>query len=267
MMKPHTLKILCHPITHEPLKLVSEPRLDGKLSQVLVGAKSGDKFLIRDDIPVFINEADVSGSNKKFQSFYDATASYYSFVVRTYFRLKSGSEARARGEYLKELEIENGNKVLEVSIGTGDNLRFLPHTASYFGLDISFGMLKQCRKNVRRFGLDVELFQGAAERLPFVDGAFHVVFHVGGINFFTNKVRAMQEMVRVAKPGTKIIVVDETEKVFRKYERAPFIGKYYRNWADTLVNPIDLVPAGMLDVKVEDIIRGELYCLSFRKPA
>ncbi len=265
-MKPRTLKILCNPVTKEPLKLISEPGPDGRLNQVLVSIKSGEKFSIQDGIPIFLNRADVSGSNKKFQRFYDATASYYSLVIRTYFRLKSGSEAKARWEYLKKLEIENGDRVLEVSIGTGDNLRFLPHTASYFGLDISFGMLKQCQKTVRKTGMDVELVQGAAERLPFVDKAFHSVFHVGGINFFNDKVGAIREMIRVAKPGTKIVVVDETEKVFRKYERAPFIGKYYRNWAENLVNPVDLVPADMLDVKLENIIRGELYCLSFRKP-
>jgi ubiquinone/menaquinone biosynthesis C-methylase UbiE len=265
-MKPETVKILCSPITKEPLKLVSEPGPKGRLNQVLISTKSGERFPIQGGIPIFLDKANVSGWNQKFQKFYDATASYYSFVIRTYFRLKSGSEAKARWEYLKELEIDKDSKVLEVSIGTGDNLSFLPDTASYFGLDISSGMLKQCQKAIRRLRLDVELFQGAAERLPFVDETFHVVFHVGGINFFTDKVRAIQEMIRVAKPGTKIVVVDETEKVFRKYERVPVMGKYYRNWGDSLVNPTDLVPADMLDVKVENIIRGELYCLSFRKP-
>jgi ubiquinone/menaquinone biosynthesis C-methylase UbiE/uncharacterized protein YbaR (Trm112 family) len=265
-MKPDTLEILCNPVTQEPLQLISEPGPDGRLNQVLVSIKSGERFSIREGIPIFLHRADVSGSNKTWQRFYDATSSYYNFVTRTYFRLKSGGDAKARWEYLKELEIESSSKVLEVSVGTGANLRFLPHTASYFGLDISFGMLKQCLKSVRSFGLDVELFQGAAERLPFVDEAFHVVFHVGGINFFTDKARAMNEMIRVAKPGTKIIVVDETEKLFRKYERVPIIGKYYRNWADSFVDPADLVPADMLDVKVENIIRGELYCLRFRKP-
>jgi ubiquinone/menaquinone biosynthesis C-methylase UbiE len=265
-MKPHTLAILCNPVTKEPLQLISEQGPDGRFNQVLVSTKSGEKFPIRDEIPIFLDKADISGSNKKWQRFYDATASYYSFVTRTYFRLKSGGEAKGRWEYLKELEIENGGKVLEVSIGTGANLRSLPHTAAYFGLDISFGMLKQCQKTVRRFGLDVELFQGAAERLPFVDEAFHVVFHVGGINFFNDKVRAIQEMIRVAKPGTKIVVVDETEKLLRKYERVPIVGKFYRNWAEALLDPADLVPADMLDVKMENIIGGEFYCLSFRKP-
>ena len=265
-MKPSTLKILCSPITKEPLRLISEPGPDGRLSQALVSRKSGERFPIQDGIPIFLDKSDVSGSNKTWQKFYDATASYYGPVIRTFFRLRSGGEAKSRWEYLKELEIDRSSKVLEVSIGTGANLRFLPKTASYFGLDISFGMLKQCQKAIRGLGLDIELFQGAAERLPFMDESFHVVFHVGGINFFTDKVRAIQEMIRVAKPGTKIVVVDETEKVFRRYERAPVIGKYYRNWADSLVAPADLVPKGMLNVKVENIIRGQLYCLSFRKP-
>jgi ubiquinone/menaquinone biosynthesis C-methylase UbiE len=265
-MKPYSLEILCNPVTFEPLQLISEQGPDGRLNQALVSIKSGERFPIRDGIPIFLNDADISNSNKKWQRFYDATASYYDFVTRAYFRLKCGGEAKARWEYLKELKVESKGKVLEVSIGTGANLRFLPHIATYSGLDISFGMLKRCQKTARRFGLDVQLFQGAAEKLPFVSEAFDVVFHVGGINFFTDKVRAIREMIRVAKPGTKIVVVDETEELFRKYERIPVVGKFSRNWADTILGPADLVPADMLDVKVENIIRGEFYCLSFRKP-
>ena len=44
-------------------------------------------------------------------------------------------------------------------------------------------------------------------------GAFDVVFHMGGINFFNDKAQALQEMVRVAKPETKFVIVGETEQI------------------------------------------------------
>jgi len=49
--------------------------------------------------------------------------------------------------------------------------------------------------------------------LLFVDGIFDVVFRVGGINFFNDKARAIAEMIRVARPGTKIVIVDESGRM------------------------------------------------------
>ncbi len=60
--------------------------------------------------------------------------------------------------------------------------------------------------------------------------AFDCVFHVGGINFFTDKVRAIKEMIWVAKPGTKIVIVDETERTIREnYQRTPGVQEKF--WA------------------------------------
>jgi len=47
------------------------------------------------------------------------------------------------------------------------------------------------------------------------------VFHVGGINFFSDKARAIREMLRVAKPGSKIIIADETSDfIDQQYKKA-----------------------------------------------
>lgn len=44
------------------------------------------------------------------------------------------------------------------------------------------------------------------------------MFHLGGINFFDDKARAIAEMVRVAKPGTRIVICDENERGARAFE-------------------------------------------------
>lgn len=41
------------------------------------------------------------------------------------------------------------------------------------------------------------------------DDIFDAVMHVGGINTFGEKKRALHEMIRVAKRNAKVIVVDE----------------------------------------------------------
>jgi ubiquinone/menaquinone biosynthesis C-methylase UbiE len=90
-------------------------------------------------------------TNKKYRKLYDRIVPDLS--TRAYANFRSGGEGKRRTEYLNELEIKEGADVLEVSIGTGANLRYLPRTARFFGVDISRGMLKQCKKKLRRLGL------------------------------------------------------------------------------------------------------------------
>jgi len=192
------MEILRNPRTGNPLRLIVDSDENGEL----VDDQSGDKFMIREGIPVFVSENELSGFNKKYQGLYNRIAPFYDISTSLFALFKSGGEKKRRLEYLNELEIKDGDKVLEISVGTGANLRFLPSGADYYGVDITWGMLKQCRKKIKKNNLKVELFQCAAEAVCFKDEAFDVVFHVGGINFFNDKERAILEMIRLAKPGT-----------------------------------------------------------------
>jgi ubiquinone/menaquinone biosynthesis C-methylase UbiE len=127
-------------------------------------------------------------------------------------------------------------------------------------------MLKRCQHNAAKWKLDMTLFMGTAERLPFQDEVFDVVFHFGGINFFNDQAAAIREMIRVAKPGTKFIIGDETEALARKYKDIPVVGKVYGNSQHVISAPVNLLPPEMQDVHVKDIADGDLYCLLFRKP-
>jgi ubiquinone/menaquinone biosynthesis C-methylase UbiE len=221
------------------------------------------RYPIREGIPVFVSEA--SGRNRKYQEMYDRTAALYDPVLTLARWLRFNRDSRL--EYIRELEIPAGARVLEVSVGTGANLKYFPPDAEIFGLDLSWGMLRQCRKRLERSKRSAALFHGEAERLPFADNSFDVVFHVGGINFFNDKARAIAEMIRVARPGTKIVIVDETEKLVRGwYERTPVLRRYFRNREKSVADPSALVPAGMLEVRCRKFQWGFLYCLTFRKP-
>ena len=73
---------------------------------------------------------------------------------------------------------------------------------------------------------NLSLIHGSAEDLPFADNSFDIVFHSGGINFFSNKakVKAISEMIRVAKPGMKILLTNETaDYIDSQYKKAHFL--------------------------------------------
>jgi ubiquinone/menaquinone biosynthesis C-methylase UbiE len=94
------------------------------------------------------------------------------------------------------LEVKPGDSVLETSVGTGLNFRYLPAGVKLSGLDLSPEMLSACQTNLRRWGMDADLYLGNAESLPFADSSFDVVFHVGGISFFNDQAKAIREMMR-----------------------------------------------------------------------
>ena len=259
-LAPELLPLLCDPATHEPLGLIEQDRA--------LAALSGRRFPISSGIPVLLENADAVGQNARYQRLYDRLAPFYDLGAVAYALLKSGNIEKRRREYLDELQIGPGSRVLEVSVGTGLNLRFLPTSATYFGLDISMGMLRRCQRNLRRWHRDVALLvQAAAEHLPFMDAAFDSVLHMGGINFFTDKAQALCEMVRVAKPGSKIVVVDETDDFTRRHQKTPIAGSFYRDQQSLAVAPLEQLPPGMNEVQVKAIAGGELYCLSFRRPS
>jgi ubiquinone/menaquinone biosynthesis C-methylase UbiE len=184
-----------------------------------------------------------------------------------------GGERKARKVILDRLDL-NGGRVLEVSIGSGANLPYLfepPGVGEVYGLDISLGQLARCRRLIRERGWPVDLFLGTAEALPFKAESFDSVFHIGGINFFSGKKKAIDEMIRVARPGSKIVIADESEHVAQNIARITGLLRSSQGKKVDTAIPVHLVPETMEQIKVDDIWKahGQYhgYCLEFRKPA
>ena len=95
--------------------------------------------------------------------------------------------------------------------------------------------------------------------MTFKGNSFDVVFHLGAINLFQQKKQAIEEMIRVAKPGIKIVIADETIKTSKLF--AIFIGKQ-----EPVVPPIQLIPKQMLQTEIKITWKGYGYLISFRKP-
>lgn len=225
-----------------------------------------DNFLVKNGIVSFLKETNISGSNKNQREYFDKTANTYDFKVKIWSMLRDGSEFKHRMNYLNELQINDDHKVLEVSVGTGGNLKFLNKRANYYGLDISYKMLQQCLININKWKLNAKLILAEAENLPFKENSFDVVFHVGGINSFNNKKLAIEEMIRVAKPGIKITIVDETQKLADKFHTSILNKLFYKKDKEIIDEPLHYVPKNMLQTKLKYICDNDFYCLTFIKP-
>ena len=253
-MEREVVSLLCDPDSRFSLQLVGHN---------LRNTVTRRTYPIYDGIPLFVST--VSGPNLKRQILYNMFAPVYDLaqlLSRSIFRRPD-----CRREYLNELEIQPGDRVLEVAVGTGANLRHLPQDIELYGIDISWGMLRRCQRNLERWRRRAYLFHSVAERLPFSRDVFDCVFHVGGINHFTDKTHAIREMIWVAKPGAKIVIVDRAEKKVRvDYQRNPATRQFIDPGANAVDCLLNLIPNEMQEIKAKEICHGKLFCLTFRKP-
>jgi len=136
----------------------------------------------------------------------------YDLLAPAYDRL--WSRPSMREGLVEMLSLQPGQRVLETGVGTGINLPLLslrlgPH-GYISGIDISPRMLERARRRAKSLPTPVELRMGNASRLPYPDAHFDAVLHFGGINFFSDRPSAVREMLRVTRPGGRILVADET---------------------------------------------------------
>lgn len=267
-MKHKSLDLLCCPHCQADLILMSQEKGEIIDKGELRCEQCSRSYLIHEGIARFIQVEELSGLNRRFSHLYDLFSYVYIPWSKAVF-LFFGGEKKNRRDLVERMQLHGGN-ILEVSVGPGPNLPFLFETSKagmVFGLDISPGQLKRCQAFARRGGWDVDLFLATAEELPFKDEAFDTVFHMGGINFFSDKAAAVNEMIRVAKPGTRLLIGDENEKGAKFYEGTlPGFSSSFKGGREKVNAPVDLIPMDMVDKKVESLWSGYFYSITFTKP-
>lgn len=99
------------------------------------------------------------------------------------------------------MPLSSNRDVLEVGCGTGLILRRIaPVARSAAGVDISAGMLGAAAAR----GLDV--VQGSATALPYVDGSFDVLYSFKVLAHVEDIRQALSEFVRVTRPGATLVL-------------------------------------------------------------
>ncbi len=116
-----------------------------------------------------------------------------------------------------------GERVLDVASGSGDLARALVQRVLPSGevwlTDVNGRMLQRGRDRVLDSGALARAVQCDAERLPFAAGYFDCVTVGFGLRNMTRKDAALEEMVRVLKPGGRLLVL-EFSKVWKPLEPA-----------------------------------------------
>ncbi len=101
---------------------------------------------------------------------------------------------------------------------------------------------------------------GDAVELPFQSDRFDVVLSYGAVNGLTDPVKAIEEMVRVAKPGGVLLFLDE-----QLYDAATAVERAYFDKVLSSHNvihrcPIEAMPASLTDVRVTQVYQFYYIC-------
>lgn len=99
---------------------------------------------------------------------------------------------------------------LDIATGAGHTaLAFAPHVRQVVAYDLTPAMLAETAKTATQRGLtNVVTQQGPAEELPFADASFDIVTVRLASHHFADNARAVREMARVARPGARILIID-----------------------------------------------------------
>ena len=233
--------------------------------ETLIGVASGNRYPIKNGIPVILGSPAGNPQTWYSKLAHETLAFAYDPIVRLGEKIKINTEKIVREGVIQALDVKTGANILETAIGSGSNIQFLPSDANFYGVDISYPLLRRAQKKLAATHPFVELFQADGAYLPFRDDTFDLVFHMGGIQFYADPFRGVSEMARVARPGTTVTVIDEISGAMRTLRRLPAHRRYSLTPEKALEGIKHLVPHSMAEKSCTAIPETDFYLLIFQK--
>ncbi|MCD6521287.1 methyltransferase domain-containing protein [Candidatus Calescamantes bacterium] len=184
----------------------------------LICENCGNIFPIEDGIPILHKEIDdpwkrhQKETYDRFMREFSLNPSLPQIVATDNWGLKIAGNLKVIAlRNLLDALIERKGKVLDVGCGRGEILNKIcaHYDMKGVGLDISIEAIKIARCYNP---LTNEYWVGDAESLPFRDNSFDLVISLDTLEHLSNPLTALEEMVRVLKPGGKLLVYTLNKK-------------------------------------------------------
>jgi len=141
----------------------------------------------------------------------------YNWIAPVYDWFGIMMESKARQRALEIAAIQNGEKVLEVALGTGLNfVEILRRNPSGWvdGIDVSMKMVEKARNRISKTGRrNYTLYLCDCRHLPFEDETFDVIMNQYLLDILPVEdfIPILLEFKRVLKGGGRIVLVNMTK--------------------------------------------------------
>ncbi|MCP9440211.1 MAG: methyltransferase domain-containing protein [Nitrospira sp.] len=152
----------------------------------------------------------------KIERVYTTYAGFYDHVFGKVFQ-------EGRESAIRNLNVQPGETVLEVGVGTGIALPMYPSHCRIVGIDLSEGMLAKAKERVEALRLShVQLHRMDAGAMEFPDDSFDTVVAAYVVTAVPDYRKVVNEMIRVCRPGGRIVMLNHFSngnKVINAIER------------------------------------------------
>lgn len=256
MLNNKLLDIICEPITGADLQLHDN---------ILINPQ-GKEYEISDGIPVLVDILDKE-RNAYALNLFKEKAEIYDDYQHLSFETFYLDENQVRNSLIDKLNIDNQPKrVLELNAGTGrDSIlikKRLGNQGELHVQDISMDMLKVLTHKFTEG--EIFITQSNASALPYKDNSFDAIYSFGGVGMgtYSDLKIQLQEIVRVAKAGAKVVLGGLGMGLWLRDSEFGRIllnhNKHYENIFDVAAIPIEA-----RNVSLSWILNGAGFCVEF----
>jgi len=178
----------------------------------------------------------VEDKARRVKGVFDSVASRYDLMND----LMSGGLHRLWKRFtIEQAAVRRGHAVLDLAGGTGDLAGAFASRVGSSGhvvlADINASMLRQGRSRLIDAGIagNLSIAQVDAEKLPFATSSFDCITIAFGLRNVTEKETALASMLRVLKPGGKLLILEFSNPAdaikpaydFYSFKMLPLLGK------------------------------------------
>lgn len=170
--------------------------------------RCGASYTVIDGIPVILGTDSVADGQKAEQARWFDCEPNAAFEVE-----RPTGTPRLYGWYYAEkfrrgtraLSAGDGRMALAVCGGSGMDAEFLAGAGwSVVSIDMSLGASRRAQERARRHRFPLHVVVGDAERLPFADESFELVYVHDGLHHLADPGAALREMARVARQAVSV---------------------------------------------------------------
>jgi len=170
----------------------------------------------------------------------------YDAYAKIYDRLFGRVFDAPRKAAVQWLDARPGERILEVGVGTGIALPMYGPHPFVVGIDFSLGMLREARACIDTHGIaNACILRMDAMRMAFPDSCFDGLMAAYVVTAVPDHRRLMAEMVRVCRPGGRIVIVNHL---------------HHRNrvvaFGQRMLSPITQRLGWRTDLSLEDVLAG-----------